>query len=158
MAPDAQQRAEETLSYVECKIISVIKSLDDPSLLRCVLTHADFHGSNILVNNSANITAALDWEINYIQPAIFSTDYPVWLSDDGVRDPRFASINYWWDESPEERERLRTQFEMAILRMVLLVTFFVNYYLPDCSRTRGPILQLFDCGPQLEISSRLADR
>ncbi|KAF8514934.1 kinase-like domain-containing protein [Hysterangium stoloniferum] len=114
MEPDAQQRAEETLSYVERSIMTILKSFNDPSLFRCVLTHGDLHSFNILVNKSGNITAVLDWEINSIQPAIFSASYPIWLSDDGVRDPGFAASTYWWDESPEERKRICAQFETIV--------------------------------------------
>jgi len=114
MKPEEQQRAEETLSSVETKTISLLRSLSDPSLFRCVLTHADLHSNNILVDSCGHITAVLDWEVNYILPAILGAEYPIWLSDQGTMDPRFASDTYWWEESPEERQRLCAQFETVI--------------------------------------------
>lgn len=110
MKLEDQQRAEETLSSLEAKAISLL-CLSDHSLLRCVLTHADLHNYNILANGDGNITAVIDWEINYIQPAILGVDYPLWLSDQGVHDPRFACDNYWWEEGPAEIQRLCAQFE-----------------------------------------------
>lgn len=113
MAVDDRQRASENLSFVENKITALLQNISDPSLLRCVLTHADLHSYNILVNEDGGITAILDWEINYIQPAILGVDYPAWLLDRGPFDPRFASKSYWWDESPAERRQLSLQFEQA---------------------------------------------
>ncbi|KAF8966727.1 kinase-like domain-containing protein [Flammula alnicola] len=114
MKPEDKQRAEATLSYVETKTQSILRTISDPSCLRCVLTHADPHGYNILVNDDGDITAVLDWEINYIQPAILGVDYPLWLSTQGRLDPRFASDSQWWEESPAERERLCTLFEEKV--------------------------------------------
>lgn len=112
MKPEDKQRAETTLSSLETKTRSMIQTISDPgSCLRCVLTHADLHGYNILVNDNGDITAVLDWEINRIQPAILGVDYPLWLSTQGVLDPRFSADSWWWEESPTERERFCSTFE-----------------------------------------------
>jgi Ser/Thr protein kinase RdoA (MazF antagonist) len=112
MKPEDQQRAETTSASLETKTRSMIQAIRDPGLcLRCVLTHADLHGYNILVNDDGDITAVLDWEINRIQPAILGVDYPVWLSSQGIHDPRFAKNTWWWEESPAERERFCNIFE-----------------------------------------------
>ena len=104
-------RAEETLTSLEAKAYSILQGITDPSCLRCVLTHADLHNHNILVASDGRITAVLDWELNLIQPAILGVDYPHWLSDEGPDDPRFADENTWWEASPAERDKIRTQFE-----------------------------------------------
>ncbi|KAF8900267.1 kinase-like domain-containing protein [Gymnopilus junonius] len=114
MKPEDIQRAESTLSFIERKVTSVTQTISDSTLLRCVLTHADPHGYNILVDDDGNITGLLDWEFNYIQPAILAIDYPLWLSNEGRLDPRFASDSQWWEESPSERQRLCTLFEQTI--------------------------------------------
>ncbi|KAF8888169.1 hypothetical protein CPB84DRAFT_1786367 [Gymnopilus junonius] len=114
MKPDDQERAKQVLSAIESKALSLLRGINDPLLLQCVLTHADLHNYNILVDDHGTITAVLDWEINYIQPAILCADYPAWLSDEGPNDPDFAFRNYWWDESPTERRRLRSQFEEMV--------------------------------------------
>lgn len=113
MSPSDQVRAEQVLSAIESRVGSLLQRLSDPVLSRCVLTHADLHSYNILADEKGMITAILDWEINYIQPAIIGVGYPEWLSDDGPSDPDFASAHYWWDESPNERRRLRAYFEQV---------------------------------------------
>lgn len=115
MKPEDIQRAEATLSSVERKVISMTEAISDVSLLRCVLTHADPHGYNILVDDDGNITGVIDWEFNYIQPAILAIEYPLWLSTEGRLDPRFASDSQWWEECPSERRRLCTLFEQVSL-------------------------------------------
>ncbi|KAF8889160.1 kinase-like domain-containing protein [Gymnopilus junonius] len=114
MEVEDQERAGEALSFIEEKITILLKNIDDPSLLRCVFTHADLHTYNILVTQDGNITAILDWEINYVQPAVLAVDYPGWLLDKGPFDPQFSSKDYWWDESPTERRRLSLEFEQSI--------------------------------------------
>lgn len=111
MKVEDQPRAEEILSFVNAKALDLLQGITDPSFLRCVLTHADLHNHNILVTNDGRITAVLDWELNRIQPAILGVDYPLWLSDQGPDDPRFASDNTWWEDSPADRKRIRAQFE-----------------------------------------------
>ncbi|KAF8809285.1 hypothetical protein BYT27DRAFT_7187970 [Phlegmacium glaucopus] len=114
MKPEDQPRAEDSLSFVEAKTLSLLGGITDPLLLRCVLTHADLHNHNILATNDGSITAVLDWEINRIQPAILGAEYPLWLANKGPDDPRFASDNTWWEDSPAERQRICTQFEEMV--------------------------------------------
>jgi len=114
MNAEDKPRAEETLTSLEAKAYSILQGITDPSSLRCVLTHADLHNHNILVASNGRITAVLDWELNRIQPAILGVDYPRWFSDDGPDDPRFADDNTWWEASPAERDKIRTQFEEMV--------------------------------------------
>jgi hypothetical protein len=118
MKAEDQPRAEEILSFVNDKALDLLQSIsisitddDPPVLLRCVLTHADLHNANILAADDGRITAVLDWELNFIQPAILAVDYPRWLSYHGPDDPRFADNNTWWEDSPDESKRFRAQFE-----------------------------------------------
>lgn len=69
MKVEDQPRAEEILSLVNAKALDLLQGITDPSLLRCVLTHADFHNRNILAMDDGHITAVIDWELNRIQPA-----------------------------------------------------------------------------------------
>jgi hypothetical protein len=119
MNPEDQQRAKDNLSFVEAKVLSLLQNITDPSLLRCVLRHADLHNHNILVMNDGSITAVLDWEVNCIVPAILGVDYPRWLEDKGNQDPQFAPDNIFWEDSPSERKRICAQFEEV--RWTLLV-------------------------------------
>ena len=111
MKVEDQPRAEEILSLVNAKALDLLQGITDPSLLRCVLTHADFHNRNILAMDDGHITAVIDWELNRIQPAILGVEYPLWLDDQGPDDPRFADDYTWWEDSPAETKRIRAQFE-----------------------------------------------
>ena len=111
MQPEESQRAETVISLMEKHVIAIAESIHDPSLLRHVLVHADPHGHNILVGDNGDITGIVDWEFNYILPAILAVDYPLWLSSAGRLDPRFASDFQLWEESPPERQRLCHFFE-----------------------------------------------
>ena len=113
MNPEDRPRAEENLCSVEAKGLSLLRGVTDPSLLRCVLSHADLHNHNILAMNDGSITEILDWEINCIQPAILGVEYPLWLADQGPDDPRFADDNTWWEDSPDKRQRIHAQFEQV---------------------------------------------
>lgn len=50
-----------------------------------VLTHGDFHSTNILVEDT-NITGVIDWECSGSYPADFSCDYPVWITDNPMTE------------------------------------------------------------------------
>ena len=113
MNPEDQPRAKDSLCSVEAKALSFLQGVTDPSLLRCVLSHADLHNHNILAMNVGSITAILDWEINRIQPAILGVEYPLWLADQGADDPRFADDYTWWEDSPDERRRIHVRFEQV---------------------------------------------
>ncbi|CAG8438576.1 8228_t:CDS:2 [Scutellospora calospora] len=51
-----------------------------------VLTHGDFHSSNILVNND-EITGIIDWECSGAFPMECLCTYPVWITDNPMMEP-----------------------------------------------------------------------
>ncbi|KAF8808925.1 hypothetical protein BYT27DRAFT_7255180 [Phlegmacium glaucopus] len=60
MKPRDLPCAEDNLSFVEAKTLSLLGGITDPLLLHYILTHTNLYNSNILTRNNGSITAVLD--------------------------------------------------------------------------------------------------
>ncbi|CAG8812176.1 35017_t:CDS:1 [Gigaspora margarita] len=62
-----------------------------------VLTHGDFHSSNILVNND-EITGIIDWECSGAFPVEFLCTYPIWLTENPISKDNLILQKFFRDE------------------------------------------------------------
>ncbi|TFK86473.1 kinase-like protein [Polyporus arcularius HHB13444] len=92
----------------------ILHRLSAPAYRRCVLSHGDLHGANVLIDHAGRISGLVDWEFHSTRPLVLEAQYPAWIQYDGAYDPRFAQEGMWWFCSPEDAAKLRVVYAEAI--------------------------------------------
>ncbi|KAI0370829.1 hypothetical protein BV20DRAFT_994726 [Pilatotrama ljubarskyi] len=110
----ARLRGEEVLARLAEKLSPICKRLSRPSLRRCVLVHDDLNQTNILSNESGEITGVIDWEYQSVRPAVLAAKYPGCIRYDGINDPQYASGDEWWTVSPGDARKLRELYAQIV--------------------------------------------
>ncbi|RPD53357.1 kinase-like protein [Lentinus tigrinus ALCF2SS1-7] len=106
--------ANVVLDRLAKELPPIFHHLSAPSCRRCVLSHDDLHGANVLVDGEGQISGIVDWEFHSIVPLVLAAKYPSWIRYDGLCDPLFAIEGSWWHTSQEDAAKLRAVYADVI--------------------------------------------
>ncbi|CAB4386864.1 unnamed protein product [Rhizophagus irregularis] len=100
-----------------------------------ILTHGDFHYTNILVDGSTNITGIIDWECSGSYPLECFCTFPVWITDNPFEDSDKKKSeenqllqNFWVEEMKiRDPEFIRIMYDMDDFKSVIYHSAFIIY-------------------------------
>ncbi|KAL0959140.1 hypothetical protein HGRIS_014427 [Hohenbuehelia grisea] len=112
-----KERARQTLNELEAFVLRHARTLDDPAMRRCILSHDPEGVDDLLLGAHGDVTAVLDWEFHAIKPAILAVRYPPWFDYSGSFDPRYAwkpqeeHLKMFWLVTADESRELVKHYD-----------------------------------------------
>ncbi|KAG9298812.1 hypothetical protein G9A89_015833 [Geosiphon pyriformis] len=115
------------------ELASLVSShFSDDQMQKFILTHGDFHSTNILVRGT-EITGIIGWECSGSYPIECFCDYPAWILDDPMvrfqdQEENFQLQEFWYEEMERrDPEFIQILEDLNDMRVGIYEAVFINF-------------------------------